>query len=120
MIRYSKSAHAFYPYDIAFESLPSDLVDIEESEYLKAASRVQGDPGESFEVSGDGIVTVIPARPLTENEKSYSVNESILMQIAAIERAKQPRAVRDFILMGEKTQLQAIDAEVTALRAKLV
>ncbi|WP_144156568.1 hypothetical protein [Paraburkholderia sp. BCC1885] len=119
MIRYSKTTHSFYPHDIEYPNLPNDLIDVEDAEYLKARNRLQGDPGETFEVSDDGIVTVIPARALTAQEKAYAADESILMQIASIERDKQPRAVRDFILTGDKTRLQSIDSAVAALRAKL-
>lgn len=47
-------------------------------------------------------------------------NAAILVLIQEIETTKQPRAVRDFILNGDRTMLEAIDQSIADLRAQLI
>jgi hypothetical protein len=59
-------------------------------------------------------------RPTTDDPATAkaAVRRAALTRIAALE-AGQPRAVRDFILNGDKTKIAALDAAVAELRADL-
>ena len=46
-------------------------------------------------------------------------NNKVKAQIAALE-AQQGRAIREAVLVGDKTRLAALDAQIADLRAKLV
>jgi hypothetical protein len=52
-------------------------------------------------------------------KEPFVTNADIFAQIEAEER-KQPRAVRDFVLKGDKTRVQAIEDKIVALRAQLI
>ncbi|WP_211475139.1 hypothetical protein [Collimonas humicola] len=60
---------------------------------------------------------------VTAQQKALEVKEAqnviILAKIADIETTLQPRAVRYFFLNGDKTRLQEIEDQVSALRAQL-
>ncbi|MFJ2989942.1 hypothetical protein ACIPF8_18915 [Collimonas sp. NPDC087041] len=47
-------------------------------------------------------------------------NTIILAKISEIEQTLQPRATREYFLNGDKTRLQEIENQITALRAQLI
>ncbi|WP_062116619.1 hypothetical protein [Collimonas pratensis] len=53
-------------------------------------------------------------------EAKEAANAGILAKIVELETTLQPRATREFFLNGDKTRLQEIEDQVTALRAQLV
>jgi len=59
----------------------------------------------------------IPYVPKPDEVKQAS-NASIVAEIASLE-ATQHRAVRECILTGDKTRLQALDDKIVVLRSKL-
>lgn len=109
--RYSPSQHIFYPYERVYQALPDDLIEVSRADYDAAMARP---PGYSYAFV-DGFLEISPPAGPTVADR----NAPILAQIAAIENGRQPRAMRDFALTGDKTRLQAIETEITALRAQL-
>lgn len=78
----------------------------------------------------DAVTGAQGARPATLQElptdeeiavlQKNMANSPILLAIRALEVDRQPRAQRDALLLGDKTRLQALDAEIAALRATLI
>jgi hypothetical protein len=56
-MRYSQTTHGFYPEEIAYTSLPIDLITITDIEYNAAMNLA---PGESLNVVG-GVLVIVPA-----------------------------------------------------------
>lgn len=103
MIRYSKSTHGFYPYDIHYAHLPSDIIDISMDEFNIAMSK---DSSESFEVI-NGRVRLIPPKP----SEAYTWDTKTQQYI--FDEDKQAE-------IDEKAKQDAIPKQVTMAQAQLV
>lgn len=95
-----------------FEHLPGEFV-----QFCAMPSDVEAHGREIFQRASDGefgaIAPYVPPTPSISQ-----VNAGIKKQIATLE-TKQARAVREFILSGDKTRIEAIEAEIVALRGSL-
>ena len=60
-MRFSKKTNCFYPEDIGYTDLPSDLIDVKNEDFVAAMERA---PGDTLDVS-NGRVIVMPKPALT-------------------------------------------------------
>lgn len=114
--RYSPSTGSFYPLDIDYLALPADLIEVAQSDYCAAMARPAG---HTFAFIDGALVISAPPEP-TDADLSAQRSAEILAQISVIEQTRQPRALREATLTGDKTRLTAIEFDITALRAQLV
>ena len=117
-IFYSASKRAFFDTAVhSIDSIPEGSVEVSRESHKEL---LEGQ-GMGFDIVPDdeGFPKLVePAKP-SEEEQIQQANILIMRQIEALERDKQPRAMRDFLLGGDKTRLSELNVEIEELRAQL-
>lgn len=115
MTRYSTSTGTFYPEDIQYPALPSDLIDVSQEDFSAAIARPLGSTFSFI----DGILVISPFSLSIESVAS-GVNASIKAEIDLIERG-QARLIREQMLGidGSLDRLTELNSSILVLRAKL-
>lgn len=116
-IFYSSEHNGFYDPEIHGENIPSGSVEItpeQHQELLEFQSL-----GMQISSNAEGFPIAIDRPALSEEELNVEFNADIIRQIETIEREKQPRAMRDFLLNEDKTRLEELNTEINDLRAQL-
>lgn len=125
-IRYSPSTGTFYPYDIAYATIPADVMDVADAEYHRAQTRK---PGETFSFDAAGTLAFVLA-------PAVNPNDAINAQIAAMEAAvflnrgsrelqmrqiEQAASGNPIALAAQPyyVKLKALDDQIRALRAQI-
>jgi hypothetical protein len=117
-MRFSQCTGCFYPSDIGYSSLPPDLIEVDAETYALAMSRPAG---ATLSVVDGGLVINDPV-PLTDAELAALETSE---QIRAIRSdllnidAQTPRAVREALLSGDSSRVQALESDAEVLREKL-
>ena len=131
--RYAKSTGTFYPQEISYKNLPTDIQFVDSIDYDRVMARPAGS---SFSFDSLGVLAIIEAPAVNQNN-------TINAQIAAIEAATMlPRIAREEIIHnGERwaavdatasntvaavllanagyQRVKAVDDKIKALRALL-
>jgi hypothetical protein len=107
-MRYSEITGCFYPDDINYANLPSDLINVTDEEYAAAMARPVG---YTIEVV-DGAMTAAPPA-------AASAYQQALAQITDLERTVTPRRLREAALGTDDGWLKALDDQIAALRATI-
>jgi hypothetical protein len=89
--KFSPSVGCFYPSDVDYPSVPSDLIDVPPSEYAKAMSR-RAD--QRFEVSPEGVVTLIDP---TEDELAASALANFMGLVDSALKSTREKALTYFM-----------------------
>lgn len=114
---YSKT-EGFFHRDIHDESqIPHDAIEI--SDELHQALINGQCEGKIITSDKHGFpILVNPPAPTAEELKERA-NAAIIREIEELERDKQPRAMREYLIDGDKTRLEELNTQIKGLRAKL-
>lgn len=109
---YSRTAQGFYSSDL-HAHIPSDAVQISDDQY-RALMRGQ-EQGQTISSNYEGVPYLTsPTLPAATSEDR---RKQILAELSTID-AKKVRAISDLLLTGDKTYLEALEAEAAKLRAE--
>jgi hypothetical protein len=117
-IYYAASTGGFYDSEIHGDRIPADSTEIDELEHKQLL--LGQAMGQVISATEEGIPCLKDAPLPTTAELAAAHNAPILAEITAIETDRQPRAIREATLTGNRTLLQKIDDDIAALRAQLL
>ncbi|MCE1184469.1 MAG: hypothetical protein LWW92_02525 [Rhodocyclales bacterium] len=76
-MRFSQATGCFYPYDISYGALPSDVIEVSTDAYMRAMTRASGD----MLTVVDGELCVVPAPELTGSDRLQRAMARALIQV---------------------------------------
>ena len=117
-IFYSKSQKAFYDLDIHGDAMPKDVVEITKEEHTALLDGQSNGRDIATDKKGKPILVDSPALSAEENAEQFNAN--IIRQIEDLEREQQPRALREYLIDGNKTYLEALNTKIVELRSQLI
>lgn len=114
---YSKTRGFLIPDIHGEENIPADAIEISTEYHMEL---IHGQANGKFITEDDkGYPVLSDPEPLTEEEKKQMANREIIRQIETLERDKQPRAMREFLIDGDKTRLEELHKQIEDLRTQL-
>lgn len=114
---YSKTG-GFFHREIHDESqIPRDAVEIS-NELHQALINGQCE-GKIITADKHGFPILVDQPAPTAEQLKERANAAIVRQIEELERDKQPRAMREYLIDGDKTRLEELNKQIKELRAQL-
>lgn len=114
---YSKSERSFYDPDIHGDAIPKDKVEITKEYHIELLEGQSN--GKVITPNKKGYPILIDRVP-TPDEEIQEHNAAIISAIETLEREQQPRVMREFLLDGDKTNLEALNKKIVELRNQLI
>jgi hypothetical protein len=111
-MKYSKTTGCFYPEEIQYSALPTDLIEVTKAEHREALSR---GPSETLDVV-DGKLVIVPAPTQTPEQALQSAKAAAIAAINAVAQAALEQITSAYPA-GEVTTWEQQYAEALAYQA---